>query len=70
MKEKIESDKIEEIEGLIEWAKNQERCGQEVIEDMINMGWGDMADVQQEKEIYRKIAAALQELLDKAKKSC
>jgi hypothetical protein len=66
----MKKDKIEELESLIEWAKNQEACAQTVIEDMIDMGWGDLKDVQQEKEIYRQVAAALQEALDNRRKSC
>lgn len=59
-----ECPKRENIEALIEWAAEQEKSGQDVIDNCIDYGCGDcMDDVQQEKETYRQIGQALRELL-------
>ena len=54
----------ETIKELISWAEEQEKCGQEVIDNCLDLGWGDsIEEIQEEKERFRQIGAALKELL-------
>jgi hypothetical protein len=54
----------ETIKDLISWAEEQEKCGQEVIDNCLDLGWGDsIEEIQEEKERFRQIGAALKELL-------
>jgi hypothetical protein len=57
----------ENVERLIEWAREEEVNCRDVIDAALDNGWGDtIGEIQQIKENFRQVVEVLQITLDNA----